>query len=279
MQDEGEVSLMPLNALLQRKCKQCKTIFRANRADAEFCSTACRQAAYRQSNSLKQNLQLAKNMHDADNAAQEYEAYRALAVTLFRRAARRGIEDVRFVATPSGIVVVGEYVRWAIYTPSVPDFLDGTDDDLWGLLRATEYDAGDPKIIEALSQRASFAGSSIIRKQHETEDADAIQSPAQYVMLLAFHWEKYFGRRVYSSSREWLMTNYAEGESYLQGTTHREMNHGGPDIEDNQSIAKGLTTDQLFDDEIDRAQHRDVGEDEADEDEGGRGYEVFDPNP
>ena len=43
----------------------------------------------------------------------------------------------------AGIVVVGEYARWAIYTPSVPVFWDGTDDDLWGLLRATEYDAGD----------------------------------------------------------------------------------------------------------------------------------------
>jgi hypothetical protein len=267
---------MPLNALRQRKCRQCKTIFRANRTDAEFCSSLCRQAAYRQSNSLKQNLQLAKNIHDADNAAQEYEAYRALAATLHRRTAHRGIENVRFVATPSGIVVVGEYVRWAIYTPSVPDFLDDPDDDLWGLLRATEYDAGDPKIIEALSQRASFAGSSIIRKQHETEDADAIQSPAQYVMLLAFPWA---GIRVFDSSREWLMTNYAEGESYLQGAMARETNHSGPDIEDDQSIAKGLTTDQLFDDEIDPAQHRDVGEDEADEDEGGRGCEVFDPNP
>jgi hypothetical protein len=69
--------------------------------------------------------------------------YRTLALTLHGRAARRGIEDVRFVATPSGIVVVGEYARWAIYTPSVPAFWDGTDDDLWGLLRATEYDAGD----------------------------------------------------------------------------------------------------------------------------------------
>jgi hypothetical protein len=69
--------------------------------------------------------------------------YRTLALTLHGRAARRGIEDVRFVATPSGIVVVGEYARWAIYTPSVPVFWDGTDDDLWGLLRATEYDAGD----------------------------------------------------------------------------------------------------------------------------------------
>ena len=40
--------------------------------------------------------------------------YRTLALTLHGRATRRGIEDVRFVATPSGIVVVGEYARWAI---------------------------------------------------------------------------------------------------------------------------------------------------------------------
>jgi hypothetical protein len=270
-----------LAAPILSKCARCRKPFRPhNRSDTEFCSNSCRQAAYRQSNALKQNLQLAKNMHDADDAARQYESYRALAVTLHARAARRGIEDVRFVATPSGIIVVGEYVRWAIYTPAGPDDFDEPDENLLEMpLRATEYDAGDPKIIEALSRRTLFAGSSLLRNQHENEDADAIQTSARYVLLLAFHGPELSNRRLNNPEIAWLMTNYAEGEVYAQVPMLNQVKQGGTDVEDNQTIAKELTIDQLSDDEVDGARHRDVREDEDEEDEGGRGYEVVDPKP
>jgi hypothetical protein len=269
-----------LAAPILSKCARCKKSFRPhNRSDAEFCSSSCRQAAYRGRSSLKQDLQLAKNLHDADDATRQYEHYRELAVTWHRRALCDGIDDVRFVATPSGIIIVGNYVPWVTYTPRGPDDYGDADKPLLGMplhatdyrpLRATEYDASDPKVIEALSQRTFFAESSLRRRQHEKGDADTIRTPARFVMLLAFN-DDVIGRRLEDPERTWLMTNYADGDGLFQGTMLREVHHGRTDTEDYQSMAKELGLDRLSGDEGDEAQHRD-----EDEDEGGRGYEVGD---
>jgi hypothetical protein len=251
-----------LAAPILKKCVRCKKPFRPhNRSDAEFCSSLCRQAAYRGRSSLKQNLQLAKNSHDADDAARQYEHYRELAMTWHRRAVCDGIDDVRFVATPRGIIIVGNYVPWVTYTPRGPDDYGDADERVLAMpqhvteyrpLRATEYDAGDPKINEALSQRIIFAESSLRRKQHEKGDADTIRTPTPFVMLLAFN-DEVLGRRRENPERAWLMTNYADGDGLLQSAMLREVHPGRTDTEDNQSMAKELGLDRLSGDEGDEA--------------------------
>jgi hypothetical protein len=207
-----------LAAPLRRKCEQCDKLFRASRADAEFCSTLCRQAAYRDRkskieifNSFKTNLQIAQNTHDC---ASRYEFYRNGAVMLHRGAEFFG-QDVKFVATPVGIIAIGDFGP-----PPGPidrdDWGDYHDWDHWkgsgagNVLLATEYHSSDPKIIEALSQRTLFAGS-IVRMDHERGDADALQTPVQQVLLLTLYEETNLGRRA-----DWGSPS-AAGESYGWG--------------------------------------------------------------
>jgi hypothetical protein len=200
-----------LAAPLRRKCEQCKTLFRANRADAEFCSAVCRQAAYRDRkskteiyNSFKTNLQIAQNTHDY---ASRYECFRGQAVTLRRRFEFFGVKDVKFVATPLGIIAVGDFIG-AVNGIDYDDWRDWDGDNNPSFpLYATEYDADDPMIIEALSQRTLFAGS-YLRMEHEQGDTAAIQTPVQKVLLLTLYEETNLGRRAAWGSPS------AAGESY-----------------------------------------------------------------
>ncbi len=93
-----------------RVCKHCKAKFRPSRADAEFCGSLCRQAAYRM---RKKNNEFENAEHRArriaDDAAlvlQVFETYRRAATTLHMEAEERGIQDVKFMGTPRGILAV-----------------------------------------------------------------------------------------------------------------------------------------------------------------------------
>lgn len=206
-----------LSAPLRRKCEVCKNLFRANRADAEFCSAPCRQSAYRDRkskvetyNSFKASLQIAQNTHDD---ACQYEFYRSKAVWLHKWVESFGIEHVKFVATPIGIIVIGDYygARAAID----PD--DWDDWDNGGIrcppFHTTEYDSGDAKIIEAISQRTLFAGS-ILRMEHEQGDAEAIQTPAERVLLLTLYEDECLGRRTAWGSPSPRQTLLPDGQRY-----------------------------------------------------------------
>jgi len=174
-----------------RKCARCSTRFKPSRSDAEFCSDACRQEAFRRRAPLKAGLRLAEDLHAADAAAWLYEHYRNRAAELSRRAMLLGAdEDVSFVATPGGIIVLGNYVPWATHTPRAPDDFgyDDADEELWGMMRQTEYEADDARILNLIQQKTQSAGltagSSFIRRQHEDGDAAAIRTPVRYVLLL-----------------------------------------------------------------------------------------------
>ena len=243
------------------------------RSDAKFCSDACRQADYRQRNLLAANLVFTKTQVDAGRASERYDDYRALAVDLHTRATTRSIEDVRFIATPRGVIVTGNYGPWK------PDPIS--------VMRATEYDAGDPKIVEAILQRQSADGSSFHRKQHEDGDADTIQSDEQRVLLLEFHDEVslrlQLGRRVSRDpDADWLRSNYHEGERLWLELTR---DHGSTDTDSNQDIAKELSQDDPGEgqhNEVDEnaegdgAQHRNDEDDKADEDDEDQADEAAD---
>ena len=42
-----QATLLKYEKRLHRKCRHCRAKFKADRADARFCSNACRQASYR----------------------------------------------------------------------------------------------------------------------------------------------------------------------------------------------------------------------------------------
>jgi hypothetical protein len=87
---------------MRRKCAWCKSTFRPNRSDAEFCGGLCRQAAHRKRKKVvdawaeaEALFRIAKNAHEG---RRELEEYQSDVVRLY------GVKGVELIATRKGIL-------------------------------------------------------------------------------------------------------------------------------------------------------------------------------
>ena len=88
-------------------CGEFVRWFRPNRSDAEFCSSQCRQAAYRTRKKSASIKAAGEKTEDPQPYADLYGDHRGFAVYL-RNIARRYDVKVRFMAALNGILAVEE---------------------------------------------------------------------------------------------------------------------------------------------------------------------------
>jgi predicted nucleic acid-binding Zn ribbon protein len=91
---------------MRRICKVCRSGFRPNRTDAEFCSNQCQQSAYRARKKTSSIELPGQKEKDAKPHADFYD-YRGYAAYL-RSLARRYDARVRFMGTLKGILAAEE---------------------------------------------------------------------------------------------------------------------------------------------------------------------------
>jgi hypothetical protein len=125
----------------------CRNKFRPTRSDAEFCSSQCRQAAYR--TRKKVSIEAAgQKAEDAKLYADDYE-YRGYAAYL-RSLAKLYNAKVKFMGTPKGILAVEE-TPGALAAASV--FWNGVDAGVqlqqW---LSTKLHSTDRQVVEAILQ-------------------------------------------------------------------------------------------------------------------------------
>ena len=93
-----------------RVCRHCKTKFHPSRADADFCRSLCRQAAYRMRKKGDEFEDAERRTQRiADAAALVAEVFEVLPVSrknTHMQAEGHGIKDVKFMGTPRGVLAV-----------------------------------------------------------------------------------------------------------------------------------------------------------------------------
>jgi hypothetical protein len=125
-----------------RACARCKTKFLPNRADAEFCTAGCKQAAYRERKEEAAAELARQQAEDATATAEKLYRNRIWATRLFLKA-RTDCYWLRFMGTAHGVLAVeelqGEITR-------LPELLLCVSDILYVYRRETK----DPDIVAIL---------------------------------------------------------------------------------------------------------------------------------
>jgi hypothetical protein len=165
---------------MRRVCKICRSRFRPNRSDAEFCSSQCRQAAYRTRKKSVSIDAAREKTEDAQPYADLYAGgdHRGYAA-LLRAQARRYDLKVRFMGTSKGILAVEE----------TPGALAAESYGWWGLggpWRETRFRSTDREVVEILLQPQ--VGGSFIQKECEKECRDLLLKGARQVSLFTYDW-------------------------------------------------------------------------------------------
>ena len=167
---------------MRRVCKTCRSKFRPNRSDAEFCSSQCRQAAYR---TRKKSASIDTGRKKTENAQPYADLYaggdhRGFAA-LLRAEARRHDLKVRFMGTSKGVLAVEEapgalaaaYGWWG----------------LGGVWRETRFRSTDREVVEMLLKPQ--LGGSFIQRECEKECRDLLLKQARPVSLFTYDLEHY----------------------------------------------------------------------------------------
>ena len=165
----------------RRVCKTCRSKFRPNRSDAEFCSSQCRQTAYR---TRKKSGSIDTGREKTENAQPYADLYgagdhRGFAA-LLRAQARHYDVKVRFMGTPKGVLAVEE----------APGALVPASYGWWGLggpWRETRFRSTDREVVEMLLQPQ--LGGSFIQRECEKECRDLLLKGPRQVSLFTYHWE------------------------------------------------------------------------------------------
>jgi hypothetical protein len=160
---------------MRRVCKICRSKFRPNRTDAEFCSNQCRQSAYRARK--KDSIKGPRKEEDAKPYADLNGDYRGYAVYL-RGIARDYDTKVRFMGTPKGILAVEE-IPGALAAAPVRGALQQ-----W---RETRLHSTDREVVEA-ALRPQLGGS-FIQRECEKECRDLLLKRGQQIYLFTWDWE------------------------------------------------------------------------------------------
>jgi endogenous inhibitor of DNA gyrase (YacG/DUF329 family) len=175
------------------QCAHCqKQLPRRARADAKFCSSACKQADFRARKlkdeahkAFKTDTQIAQNNHDIDL---EQEHYQNLAMELNSKASLCGIKGVKFFGTLLGVLAVEEIPGTA---PLAISTINGEltkaidcfylSDSVYYMVDMTDRRTGEPEVIEALLRKTSNL--SFRYKDHERECRDLLKGPERQVYL------------------------------------------------------------------------------------------------
>lgn len=91
-------------SLVKRKCPSCGEKFRPKRRDAEFCSSLCRQAAYRIRRQNESEEEAKFRARGAERIIYELECYRSIAAVLHVEAEALNLET-GFLGTQYGILI------------------------------------------------------------------------------------------------------------------------------------------------------------------------------
>ena len=164
----------------RRVCKTCRSKFRPNRSDAEFCSSQCRQTAYR---TRKKSASIDAGREKTENAQPYADVYgagdhRGFAA-LLRAQARQHDVKVRFMGTPKGVLAVEE-------TPGALAACYGWC-GLGGPWRETRFRSTDREVVEMLLQPQ--LGGSFIQRECEKECRDLLLKGARPVSLFTYDWD------------------------------------------------------------------------------------------
>jgi hypothetical protein len=176
---------------LRHVCKACRSKFRPNRTDAEFCSKKCKQSAYRAREKVSINAAWEKTK-DPQPYADRYGDHRGFAA-LSRAQARRYDLKVRFMGTPNGVLAVEE-------TPGDLEAFYGW----WGLggpWRETKFCSTDREVVEILLQPQ--LGGSFIQRECEKECRDFLLKGARQVSLFTYDWYHYLATCTPQSLPSW----------------------------------------------------------------------------
>jgi len=173
---------------MRRKCAWCKSPFRPNRADAEFCTSLCRQAAYRirkkKSEAATQHevqLRIAQNAHDARYRLEECQS---IAARLHIEADACGIKHVKFMGTSRGVLAVEEIPG------AIGPAIARTDWPGASTLRRyheTEARSDDREVLALIQQ--PVGGSSFIAKESENACRALLKGPAKKVSFFVWDWD------------------------------------------------------------------------------------------
>jgi hypothetical protein len=170
--------------MMRRVCKICRTKFRPIRSDAEFCSSQCRQAAYR---TRKKNASIEAPRRKAEGAKPytDFYDYRGYAAYL-RSLAQRYNAKVRFMGTSKGILAVEE-TPGALAAARV--FWNGTVEEAVQLQqwRSTKLHSTDQEVVETILQPQ--LGGSFIQRECEKECRELMLQGARPVYLFEWDWE------------------------------------------------------------------------------------------
>ena len=156
----------------------CRSRFRPNRSDAEFCSSQCRQAAYRTRKKSASIDAAREKTEDSQLYAELYGDHRGFAALLRAQALRYDLK-VRFMGTSKGVLAVEE-------TPGALAACYGW----WGLggpWRETRFRSTDREVVEILLQPQ--IGGSFIQRECEKECRDLLLKGPRQVSLFTYHWE------------------------------------------------------------------------------------------
>jgi hypothetical protein len=172
-------------------CKACRSKFRPNRTDAEFCSKKCKQSAYRAREKVSINAAREKTK-DQQPYADLYGDHRGFAA-LLRAQARRYDLKLRFMGTPHGILAVEE-------TPGALAACYGCL-GLGGPWRETRFRSTDREVVEILLQ-PQFGGS-FTQRECEKECRDFLLKEARQVSLFTYDWYHYLATCTPQSLPSW----------------------------------------------------------------------------
>jgi hypothetical protein len=161
---------------MRRVCKICRSRFRPNRSDAEFCSSQCRQAAYRARKKSTSIDAAREKTEDAQPYADLHgDADHRGFAALLRAEARRYDLKVRFMGTPKGVLAVEETPgalaaagEWRIDGPL----------RVW---RETRLRSTDREVVEVLLQPQ--LGGSFIQRECEKECRDLLLKGERQVLI------------------------------------------------------------------------------------------------
>jgi hypothetical protein len=163
---------------MQRVCKVCRSRFRPNRSDAEFCSSRCRQEAYRTRKKSDSIDAEREKTEEPQRYAELYGDHRGFAALLRAQALRYDLK-VRFMGTSKGVLAVEE-------TPGALAACHGW----WGLggpWRETRFRSTDREVVEILLQPQ--IGGSFIQRECEKECRDLLLKGARPVSLFTYDWD------------------------------------------------------------------------------------------
>jgi hypothetical protein len=173
----------------KRVCEHCHASLLSSRADAEFCSNRCRQAAHRKRDARAKAESLFKTRQQSKpNAFDQFwhslESYQDWATLSNAETERRGVKHVRFMGTNKGLLAVEGLIDDA-----------HVDDPPWlgvrtQMSRVTEHDpanpeAGDPEVVEAVVEALKLEplAGSFIRQEYEKECRALLRGPVRRIAL------------------------------------------------------------------------------------------------